>query len=75
MANDISIKFKNPIEVKNKDFEIVARKDGKKLGTLLVSKGNVEWVPVGNSKNKRRLGWAALAKLMEENGKIVTVKD
>jgi hypothetical protein len=54
MANDITMKLKSPIEVKNRDFEIVAHKDGKKLGTMLISKGNVEWVPAGNSRNKKR---------------------
>jgi hypothetical protein len=74
MANDITMKLKSPIEVKNRDFEIVAHKDGKKLGTMLISKGNVEWVPAGNSRNKKRLGWAKFAELMAEYGRDVKIK-
>jgi hypothetical protein len=34
-------------------FEV--KSDGKKLGPLLISKGNIEWVPTNNSVKKRRL--------------------
>ncbi|MDA9049635.1 hypothetical protein N9K35_01610 [Pseudomonadales bacterium] len=75
MANEITMKLKSPIEVLNKDFEIVAKKNGKKLGTMLISKGNVEWLPVGNSKNKKRLSWDKFAQLMVEHGKDFVTKD
>ena len=30
------------------------------MGTLLISKGNIEWLPKGNSVNKKRLPGAGL---------------
>ncbi|WP_027996864.1 hypothetical protein [Simplicispira psychrophila] len=65
---DISTKF-----VLHKDVQIEVKKDGKKLGTALVSKGNMEWLPSGNSVNKKRLSWEKFAALMEEHGKDVKV--
>lgn len=65
---DISTKF-----VLNKDVKIEVKKDRKKLGAALVSKGNIEWVPSGNSVNKKRLSWTTFAQLMEEHGKDVRI--
>jgi hypothetical protein len=65
---DISTKF-----VLHKDVTIEVKKDGKKLGTALVSKGNIEWVPAGNSVNKKRLSWARFAELMVAEGKDVKI--
>ena len=66
---DIATKF-----VLNKDVKIEVKNDEGKLGTLLVSKGNIEWVPAGNSVNKKRLTWAKFAEVMEFYGKDVKVK-
>lgn len=66
---DISTKF-----VLHKDVEIEVRKNRGKLGTVLVSKGNIEWVPKGRSVNKKRLSWAKFAELMSEHGKDVRAK-
>lgn len=63
---DISTKF-----VLHKDVTIEIKKDGKKLGTVLVSKGNIEWVPAGNYVNKKRLSWTKFAALMEAHGRDV----
>lgn len=63
---DISTKF-----VLHKDVEVEVKKDGRKLGTVLVSKGNVEWLPAGNSVNKKRLSWTKFADLMVEHGRDV----
>lgn len=67
---DISTKF-----VLNKDVTIEVKKDGSKLGTVLVSKGNIEWVPSGNSANKKRLSWSKFAEIMEAEGKDVRIVD
>lgn len=66
---DIATKF-----VLHKDVTIEVRKDGKKLGQVLVSKGNIEWVPSGHSVNKKRLSWEKFAELMETQGKDVKTK-
>ena len=58
------------------EIEVKTITDGKpsKLGTLLISKGNVEWLPKGNSVNKKRLTWDKFAKLIEDEGKTVKAK-
>lgn len=66
---DLSTKF-----VLHKDVELEIKKDGRKLGTALISKGNIEWVPTKNSVNKKRLSWAKFAELMESEGKDVKIK-
>jgi hypothetical protein len=65
---DISTKF-----VLHKDVTIDIKKDGRKLGTALISKGNIEWVPSGNSVNKKRLSWAKFAELMVAEGKDIRI--
>ncbi len=52
-----------------KDVTFEVKKDESKLGTLLISKGNIEWVPAGNSVNKHRMSWAKFAELMESEGR------
>ena len=65
---DISTKF-----VLHKDVKIEVKKDGKKLGTVLISKGNIEWLPANNSVNKKRLSWTKFAELMTDNGRDARV--
>lgn len=66
---DIATKF-----VLHKDVKIDIKNENGKLGTLLISKGNVEWVPAGNSVNKRRLTWSKFAALIESQGAPVKAK-
>jgi hypothetical protein len=77
MAHEVSAKLHTKV-VAHKDLEIEIKTidDGKssKLGTLLISKGNIEWLPKGNSVNKKRLSWVQFAALVEEHGKTVKVK-
>jgi hypothetical protein len=47
------------------DVEFAIKSNGRKLGTLLLSKGNVEWIPTGNSVNRHRFSWEKFAELME----------
>ena len=53
------------------DIKFDIKRDGAKLGELHISKGNVEWWPKGNKKNKLRLTWAKFAELFEENGRAI----
>ena len=77
MAHEVSAKLHTKV-VAHKDLEIEVKTmaDGKasKLGTLLISKGNIEWLPKGNSVNKKRLSWVQFASLVESEGKTVKVK-
>ncbi len=71
MAHEVRVRIDTAV-VAHKDFEIVVKSSSSgKLGTLLISKGNVEWLPKGNSVNKRRLSWADFGEVMEKHGKAV----
>lgn len=65
---DISTKF-----VLHKDVEVEVKKDGRKLGTVLISKGNIEWLPSGNHVNKKRLSWSKFAELMVAEGRDIRI--
>jgi hypothetical protein len=73
MAHEVYVKI-NTAVVANKDLKVVVKTDDGKLGTLLISRGNVEWVPKGNYVNKRRLAWAKFAEVMEKHGKLIKTK-
>lgn len=73
MAHQVRVKIDTAI-VHNKDFEIIVSSNDGKLGTLLVSKGNIEWLPKGNSVNKTRLTWTKFAQAMERHGRPVRAK-
>ena len=73
MAHQIFLNLKEKI-VLHKDVEFEVKADSSKLGTLLISKGNIEWLPVGNSINKHRLSWKKFAELMETQGKPTKAK-
>lgn len=73
MAHEVRAKIHTKV-VAHKDLEIAAKTDDGKLGTLLISKGNVEWLPKGNSVNKRRLSWKKFADLLETQGKPAKAK-
>ena len=60
--------------VGHKDLEIVVKRDGEKLGTLLISKGNIEWLPRGKYVNKKRLSWEGFAALVQSEGRSVKAK-
>lgn len=65
---DIATKF-----VLHKDVKIHVKNTDGKIGTVLVSKGNIEWLPSGNHVNKKRLSWTQFAELIEAHGKDVKV--
>jgi hypothetical protein len=67
---DINTKF-----VLKKDVTFEIKKDGKKLGELLISQGNLEWMPAKGKVRKHRIEWDALDSFMKENGtEVVSVK-
>jgi hypothetical protein len=60
--------------VLSKDVVFEIRSDGSKLGSLLISKGNIEWVPANNSVKKLRLSWEKFAEIIEAKGKVARIK-
>jgi hypothetical protein len=73
MAHEVRARFDTKV-VAHKDLEVLVKSRGEKLGTLLISKGNLEWLPKGNSVNKYRVGWNRLATLIQEHGRAVKAK-
>ncbi|ACD93753.1 hypothetical protein [Trichlorobacter lovleyi] len=77
MAHEVSINLHTKV-VAHKDLEIeiktISDKKTTKLGTLLISKGNLEWLPAGCSVNKKQMTWTKFAELMEINGKSSKAK-
>ena len=74
MAHDVSLDLNTKI-VLNKDVQFQILKDGLALGRLLISKGNIEWLPPNRQKNGQRLSWDKFAELMETEGKAVKVRN
>lgn len=72
MAHEVSITLPE-VEIFHKDVEVAVRADGSSLGTILISKGNLEWVPAGNSANKLRMSWRRFAELMAEEGEAARI--
>ena len=72
-THDVSFEIPQKF-VLSKDVVFDIRSDGSKLGSLLISKGNIEWVPASNSVKKRRLSWERFAELMESQGNIARMK-
>lgn len=60
--------------VAHKDLEVMVRRNGEKLGTLLISKGNIEWIPKRKYGYKKRFSWQQFAEVLQESGRTVRVK-
>ena len=77
MAHEVSAELHTKV-VAHKDLEnevkTINSEKPSKLGTLLITKGNIEWLPKGNSVNKKRLTWVQFAALIEDQGKTVKTK-
>jgi len=72
-THDVSFEIPQKF-VLSKDVTFEIKSDGAKLGELLISKGNIEWVPANNSVKKRRLTWERFASLMEKEGTEARIK-
>lgn len=56
-------------QVVKTDVEFVIKKDGKLLGRLNISQGNLEWIPSGHSVKKFKIRWSAFDSVMREYGR------
>ncbi len=74
MANEVKVNINASVQVKHTDFEVIVKHNNSKLGTLLISKGNIEWLPKGNSVNKKRMSWVKFAEFMEKQGRSVKAR-
>ena len=55
------------------DLQFIVYRDGKKLGEMHVSKGNVEWWPYMSKRKKYRVGWAKLDAFFREYGREINI--
>ena len=70
MTHKVSIEIPSTRTVLHKDIKVEVSKNESKMGTLLISKGNIEWLPSPKSIKKHRLTWTQFASLMANEGKI-----
>jgi hypothetical protein len=54
----------------NTDVEFTITSDGRKLGEVHLSKGTIDWRPVGAKKVEYRLSWEKFAELMSGHGRL-----
>jgi len=69
MAHQVSIEIPSTRTVLHKDIKFEVRGSTGKIGTLLISKGNIEWLASPKSIKKRRLSWRQFAAVMALEGK------
>jgi len=72
-THDVSFEIPQKL-VLAKDVKFDVKSDGRKLGTLLISKGNIEWIPASNSVRKHRLTWERFSEIMTNQGKETRIK-
>lgn len=72
-THDVTIEIPKK-SIQAKDIKFTVKSDGGMLGSLLVSKGNIEWIPANNSVRKRRLTWERFAQMMESEGRKARIK-
>jgi hypothetical protein len=72
MAHQVSAKLHTKIVAQ--DLEVAVRNSSGMLGTLFISKGNIEWQPTRNTVNRKRMKWEDFAVVFEEKGKDVRAK-
>ncbi len=64
-----TIYMKQPRDrIMNADIEFTVKENGRKLGELHISKGNVQWIPK-NGRITKKIRWSQFAKLMNEYSK------
>lgn len=64
-THDVYVTLPNALMGK-KDAFFDIYKDGKKLGTITISKGSIEWYPKNTKKQVYSLSWSAFDKMMRE---------
>jgi hypothetical protein len=66
-AHRVSLKIPSQIDVQNTDIELEVHSDEKKLGTLKISKGSIDWLPANHSVNHVAMSWEDFAALMNRH--------
>jgi hypothetical protein len=67
MAYEARVAFEKSISMSHSGIAIHVRRNGGKLGRLLVNKADVKWLPTHKSKRGPDVSWRKLVKLLEED--------
>lgn len=70
MAHDVILELPK-VNIGSSDTRIVIKKNGSKIGELLISKGNIEWWPKGNKTKRKRLKWSEFEIIFNEYGRTI----
>ena len=73
MAHEVKLTI-SAIQIGNVDIEFDVYSGRRKTGTLKISKGSLDWVPVGNSVNALKVTWEDFANLMKVHGSRKIIK-
>lgn len=69
MAHKVSMRQPKD-SVVNRDVEFMIYKNNRKLGTLRVSRGSIDWIP-SNGTVARYLSWSDFALIMESKVEVI----
>jgi hypothetical protein len=69
-THETRLEIRHGITVVNTDIEVEVRADGKRLGTLRISRGSIDWI-TSPKQIPRRLSWERFADLAETYGRPV----
>jgi hypothetical protein len=65
--HETRLEIRHGITVVNTDIEVEVRADGKRLGTLKISRGSIDWT-TSPKQIPRRFSWERFAELAELHG-------
>jgi hypothetical protein len=57
-------------KVVNTDVDVVVKSDGRMLGTVMISKGSIDWRP-GRASSLYTMSWERFDALMRDHGRRV----
>jgi hypothetical protein len=69
-THETRLEIRHGITIVNKDVEIAVWSDDRRLGTLRVSRGSIDWI-TSPKQTTRRLSWERFADLAEQFGRPV----
>ena len=72
MVHDVDVTFPEQ-KLGKADVIFKVKVDDDVIGTLKVSRGNLIWIPKGNSTRGYKLTWAKFAEFLEKSGRIGNV--
>jgi hypothetical protein len=67
MQHQVIAKFA-PKTLNKNDMVLIVKTNGRKLGELMISRGNIEWIPSGGRLYKQTMQWRKFAEIMQREG-------